>query len=187
MHELADDILLSLPWFDLFYYNQLDNHIQVNCLALVLLLDIYFPFSDNFQLVRYQKKSCTPLRSNRFKVNIFLVFHSICHRLRRISSFYTKAKLFSGILVQAKEKITSLTQENENLTKEVTELKSRQAALKTMPVAASASLTSTYEAQLSAVKAEKDQLIEELNAEKDRLQQQVEHLQNVSFIFLFFC
>ena len=80
-----------------------------------------------------------------------------------------------------------MTQENENLTKEVTELKSRQAALKTMPVAASASLTSTYEAQLSAVKAEKDQLIEELNAEKDRLQQQVEHLQNVSFIFLFFC
>jgi hypothetical protein len=38
---------------------------------------------------------------------------------------------------------------------------------------------SATEAQLSALRAEKDQLIEELTAEKERLLQQMEQLQNV--------
>ena len=62
--------------------------------------------------------------------------------------------------------------ENESLAKELAELRSIREQ-QTMT-------SSNVEAQLNAARAEKDQIIEELMAEKERLQQQIDHLQNVS-------
>jgi hypothetical protein len=86
---------------------------------------------------------------------------------------------FSGVLVTAKEKITNLTMENEALSREVTELRT----LKEAAQASSAPPPCDHEAQINALRAEKDQLIEDLTAEKDRLLLQIEQLQNVRSIF----
>ena len=72
-----------------------------------------------------------------------------------------------------------MSQENEVLTKELSELRSIREQ-QTMT-------SSNVEAQLNAARAEKDLIIEELLAEKERLQQQIDHLQNVSiFVLLFY-
>ena len=72
-----------------------------------------------------------------------------------------------------------MSQENEVLTKELSELRLIREQ-QTMT-------SSNVEAQLNAARAEKDLIIEELLAEKERLQQQIDHLQNVSiFVLLFY-
>ena len=81
-----------------------------------------------------------------------------------------------GVLVTAKEKITNLTQENEALNREITELRTLREAAQ----ASAAPQACDHEAQINTLRAEKDQLIEELTAEKDRLLLQIEQLQNVS-------
>jgi hypothetical protein len=80
----------------------------------------------------------------------------------------------AGVLVQAKEKITTLTHENETMTKELNELRSLKAH-----TSGGDQSRLDVEAQLAALRAEKDRQIEELNAEKERLQSQIEQLQNV--------
>ena len=84
--------------------------------------------------------------------------------------------------MQAKEKITSLTEEKEALAKQISELR----ALTSSSVPNVDQAKPDYEAQMNALKAEKDQLIDELTTEKERLQLQIENLQNVSLFKLSF-
>ena len=60
------------------------------------------------------------------------------------------------------------------MTKELNELRSLKAH-----TSGGDQSRSDVEAQLAALRAEKDRQIEELNAEKERLQSQIEQLQNV--------
>ena len=61
------------------------------------------------------------------------------------------------------------------MTKELNELRS----LRAHTSGGDQSRPDVVEAQLAALRAEKDRQIEELNAEKERLQSQIEQLQNV--------
>jgi hypothetical protein len=82
-----------------------------------------------------------------------------------------------GILERANDKVTSLTEENEHLKNEMCDLRSHN-----IQFATSVSGGDLSRPDVQAQLTEKDRQIEELIADKKRLQSQIEQLVNVRLI-----
>jgi hypothetical protein len=85
--------------------------------------------------------------------------------------------LFLGVLVQAKDKITSLSEENEHLKTEICDFRSLN-----IQFATSVSGGDLSRPDVQAQLTEKDRQIEELIADNKRLQSQIEQLVNIRSI-----
>ena len=85
--------------------------------------------------------------------------------------------MFLGVLVQAKDKIISLSEENEHLKTEMCDFRSLN-----IQFATSVSGGDQSRPEVQAQLTEKDRQIEELIADKKKLQSQIEQLVNVRLI-----